>query len=88
MRGNLGAAELELLDDVGDLLESVRVPVGVPLGVGDHEERRLLEQQHLDGRKVGKRIRLRSAPATSLFMVMEFRIPGQITRLLCSRQTR
>jgi hypothetical protein len=34
--GELGAAELELLDNVGDLLEAVHVPVLVPLSVGDH----------------------------------------------------
>lgn len=31
-----GAAELELLDDVGDLLEAVHVPVLVPLRVRYH----------------------------------------------------
>jgi hypothetical protein len=34
--GELGAAELELLDNVGDLLEAVHVPVLVPLSVGYH----------------------------------------------------
>ncbi len=34
--GELGAAELELLDNVGDLLEAVYVPVLVPLSVGYH----------------------------------------------------
>ena len=32
----LAAAEFELLDDVGDLLEPVHVSVLVSLGVGDH----------------------------------------------------
>ena len=32
----LAAAEFKLLDDVGDLLKPVDVPVLVPLGVGDH----------------------------------------------------
>ena len=56
--GQLRAAELELLDDVGDLLEPgegrddqpppppplpVDVPVLVSLGVGDHQEGGLLE---------------------------------------------
>lgn len=47
LRGELGAGELELLDDVGDLLEAVRVAVLPPLAVGHHQERRALEQQHL-----------------------------------------
>ena len=47
MRRQLGAAELELLDDVGDLLEPVDVPVLVPLGVGDDEEGGALEEEHL-----------------------------------------
>jgi hypothetical protein len=34
--GELGAAELELLDNVGDLLEAVHVPVLVPLSMGYH----------------------------------------------------
>ena len=46
--GYLGTAELELLDDVGDLFESMRVPSSVSLRVRDHEERRLLEEQHLN----------------------------------------
>ena len=48
MGGYLGTAELELLDDVGDLFESMRVPSSVSLRVRDHEERRLLEEQHLN----------------------------------------
>jgi hypothetical protein len=39
--GELGAAELELLDNVGDLLEAVHVPVLVPLSVGYHYENNL-----------------------------------------------
>ena len=46
--GNLGTAELELLDDVGYLFEAMRVASRVPLRVSDHEERSLLEQQYLN----------------------------------------
>ena len=43
------AAEFELFDDVGDLLEPVRVLVVLPLAAADHQERGPLEQQHLVG---------------------------------------
>jgi len=39
----LGAAQLELLDDVGHLLEAVRVAVLLALAMGDHQEGGLLE---------------------------------------------
>ena len=48
MGGNLGTAELELLDDVGYLFEAMRVASRVSLRVSDHEERSLLEQQYLN----------------------------------------
>lgn len=47
MGGYLGTAELELLDDVGYLFEAMRVAVRVSFRVRDHEECRLLEEQHL-----------------------------------------
>lgn len=43
LRRQLGARELELLHDVGDLLEAMRVAVRPPLAVGHHQERRALE---------------------------------------------
>jgi len=39
----LGAAQLELLDDVGHLLKAVRVAVLLALAMGDHQESGLLE---------------------------------------------
>lgn len=47
LRGELGAGQLELFDDVGDLLEAVRVAVRAPLAVRHHQERGALEQQDL-----------------------------------------
>ena len=41
---DLGAAQLELLDYVRDLLESMGVAVRVFLGMSDDEESRLLEE--------------------------------------------
>ncbi|CAM9184578.1 unnamed protein product, partial [Heterosigma akashiwo] len=43
----LAAAELELLDDVGDLLEAVRVVVLLGGGVADDQEGGRLEEHHL-----------------------------------------
>lgn len=47
LRGQLGAGQLELLDDVGNLLEAVAVFVFAPLTVRDHQKRGTLKQQHL-----------------------------------------
>lgn len=47
LEARLADAELELLDDVGDLLEAVDVRVRHLDGVGDHQKRLPLEQNHL-----------------------------------------
>ena len=49
MSRELGAAQLELLDDVADLLEAVNVAVRFALAVGYDQKRGPLKQQHLVG---------------------------------------
>ena len=47
--GHLAAAQLELLDDVADLLEAVRVPglAAAAVGAADDQEGGALEQDYL-----------------------------------------
>ena len=47
MGGDLGTAELELLDYVGYLFEAVGVPLRFPLSMSNDEECSLLEEEYL-----------------------------------------
>jgi len=87
VRLNLAAAELELLDDVGDLLEAMGVVVRLDVGIRDDEERGALKQHDLGGAAdLAELLELRLERFDVWDQRIDDRGPGQIESLVPDRR--